>query len=116
MFKFRLFSSTGIVQSAEAWETLPVEFFRAYDMVDLIYAGKDDDKKQAFSKSLLRRLNHEPWGRFDEVYPAARPPTASAFVGLEVFEQTYEAAYGSATGLRPVAQHVVYQYHPHDVL
>lgn len=64
--------------------TIPVEFFRASDVLLEAYQGRDRSKQAAFSGTVLDRLNVQPWGAFDETMAAATPRSGSAFIGLEL--------------------------------
>jgi hypothetical protein len=66
---------------------MPLEFFRVVRIFGMIYRDSSDEElKRRFSERLLRRLNTEPWGAFDEVKASYRPSTPDGFSGFEVHE------------------------------
>lgn len=115
--KFTLYTAIltkadGSQQHEEVWKLLPVEFFKAYHMIEKIYIdGKDRKTQDTFSKNLLNRLNRDPWIRFDERFPSASSAHHEKFVAIEILtnEQDF-TAYSAKKPLIPVKVGSVYKY------
>lgn len=81
----RLRDSGGQTQTVDAARLLPVEFFRARDMLHSVYvAGRDESLKQGLARLILARLNASPWRAFDETFASPRPSAGASFVSLEL--------------------------------
>lgn len=64
---------------------LPIEFFRANELIyEVFVRGRDSERQQRLAADILRRLNEEPWAAFDETWAASAPRGKRRFVALEV--------------------------------
>lgn len=73
--------ATGVHPGA----VLPIEFFRANELIyEIFVRGQDSERKQRLAADILRRLNEEPWPAFDETWASSTPRSKRRFVALEV--------------------------------
>ncbi|GAA3836819.1 hypothetical protein GCM10022226_68440 [Sphaerisporangium flaviroseum] len=81
---------TGLRQ---VYGLMPLEFFRVVDIFAVILLeNQDEELKDRFCRTILRRLNTRPWAAFDEVGRSERPTHPRGFTGLEVLMVTVDVA------------------------
>jgi len=113
VMKVVLHEDTGKTVSAYPWNSVPLDYWVAADVMARIYNPEGDlqDKKQRFAQLILQWTNGEPWPDFDEFYPAAQPSPGARFVGLDVvLEQTDYRQYRYGEPLRPLSTRTLYSY------
>jgi hypothetical protein len=72
---------------------MPLEFFRTASICGAVYLENEDEAlKDRFTERILRRLNEDPWGSFDEVKASYRPESPAGFTGLDLFEVRIDLA------------------------
>ncbi len=77
--------SDGATQVVPLGRVVPLEFFRARQVVMRQVVGSDDPVRgERIAAGLLRRLNEAPWPAFDETLASARPAPGTRFVGFDV--------------------------------
>jgi hypothetical protein len=79
---------TGLRQ---VYGLMPLEFFRVVDIfAAVLLENEDDELKDRFCRTVLRRLNTRPWRASDEVRRSERPTHHRGFTGLEVLMVTVD--------------------------
>jgi hypothetical protein len=80
-----LYQADGSRQTVSPGRILPIEFFRANNLVSEVYRKSDQREVQdLLSADIIFRLNNAPWGAFDETFSSARPIGDSPFTGIEI--------------------------------
>lgn len=103
----RLSLASGARVSVNAWEVIPLEFFRAAHLVQRVYMNPSpEETRAALAALLIRLLNESPWGGFDQTYPA--PPLAAPVVGLAFVRVRLDLRDPAAP--RPTEEQVLYEY------
>lgn len=75
----------GDAVQVQPGNVLPVEFFRANELLyEVFVRGQDRQRKRQLASDILRRLNEEPWSAFDETWAARAAQKGRRFVSLEV--------------------------------
>lgn len=98
--------------TVDSGRVIPIEWYRAVGLAEnVLVTESDQQRKDAFARLLLERLNGDPWHAFDETYASIRPAPGARFIGLEVVYQSFDLArfrYGES--LRPYNLEQVYSY------
>lgn len=93
----------GSTQTGRAGQLVPLEFFRAQQVLYDVYVRSDDRvRATAVAHVLLDRLNSAPWAGFDETLAAARQPSGVQFVGFDIILQILETGSPSSPRTPPV--------------
>ena len=85
LFRVILEDDTGRLFSVDPRHTLPIEGYRCGSIFEkcMLLTLACEEKKKAFSKLLLERLNQGGWKGFDERFVPAVPMSGNRFVGLQ---------------------------------
>jgi hypothetical protein len=112
LFRIILEDNTGRLFSVDPRHTLPIEGYRCGSIFREIFITNFNlEKKQAFSKLLLERLNQGGWEGFDERFTAAVPMPGHKFVGLQVERHWIDTSkYAKTQTLPVVKKETLYQY------
>ena len=90
-----LIDGKGIRQVVHPGRTIPIEYFRTQSLFRNVYQNSlDEERKRAFSKIVLERLNSRPWYIFDEMMLPARPSEGSVFIGMNIILQQVDFSRG----------------------
>jgi hypothetical protein len=109
--KVLLYEDSGAVRTADVWEVLPLEFFRAISLTQrAFYAGDDEARKERLAAFILESLNRRPWGAFDQTYQAARPSPGARFVGISFARWRIDLAGYQGGAPTPLDEEIVFTY------
>ncbi|WP_212004980.1 hypothetical protein [Chitinophaga sp. HK235] len=114
-FMIWLYDSKGNRQLVLPGNAIPIEYYRTPVIMGDVFDGDNEDSKRKLCEILLNHLNKSPWGKFDEILPAAKPTPGSHFIGMDVFLYHYnldQFKYGKK--LEPVSGKLIYSYHLHS--
>lgn len=108
----KLFDSHGGELLVQARHCLPLESFRLQGIFKEVLERNSDTKQQrAMSALILKYLNQGGWTAFDEIYPAASPPTKTHFIAFDLLRCDFDLRdYKPGTEARPIRTQTVYSY------
>jgi hypothetical protein len=103
LYRVVVYDDQGRSAVVDPGRVLPIEWYRAVGVVDLVIVPEGDAKrKDALSDLLIHRLNDDPWYALDETYASIRPLPGARIVGLEWIRQSFDLANFHPE--RPVAE------------
>jgi hypothetical protein len=112
LFRVVLEDNAGGFFSVDPRHTLPIEGYRCGSIFREIFVTNfNAEKKQAFSKLLLERLNQGGWKGFDERSVPAVPISGNRFIGLQIEKHWIDTRnYAKTKNLPIVKKETLYQY------
>lgn len=112
LFCIVLEDNTGRFLSVDPRHTLPIEGYRCGSILRKIFVTNfNAEKKQAFSKLLLERLNQGGWNKFDERFAPAIPMPGNRFIGLRIEKHWIDTRnYAKTHHLSVIKKETLYQY------
>lgn len=112
LFRIVLEDNTGELFIVDPRHTLPIEGYRCGSIFQEVFVTNSNaEKKQAFSKLLLERLNQGGWQGFDERFAPAVPRPGNRFMGLQIEKHWIDTSnYPKAQQLLVVKKETLYQY------
>ena len=116
LFRVVLEDDTGRLFSVDPRHTLPIEGYRCGSIFREVFVTNpvsnfSEEKKNAFSKLILERLNQGGWKGFDERFVSAVPMSGSRFIGLQVEKHWIDTThYAKTQSLSIVKKETLYQY------
>lgn len=111
-FRVILENNVGEVISVDPRHTLPIEGYRCGSIFRQMYVTNSNvEKKQAFSKLLLERLNQGGWKGFDERFVPATVVPGKIFIGLQIEKLWIDTThYANTQHLSVVKKETLYKH------
>lgn len=112
LFRVVLEDNTGRAFTVDPRHTLPIEGYRCGSIFrEVFVTNLNTDKKQAFSKLLLKRLNQGGWKGFDERFAPVVTRSGDRFIGVQIEKHWIDTRnYAKTQHLTVVKKETFYQY------
>ncbi len=113
LYRFVLIDDAGTSQVVDPARAIPLERFRLGGIIRTALRNpKNPEARERFSRSMITRLNENPWRGFDEIASPALPSIGRHFVAFELQRHTFDlTTYTYPTTPTPTQIETVYTWH-----